>query len=509
MENGERCRSPLGGICIGEGRNWCALRHLEQDTGLAHPSTLFDMARKGLIGAVVVPAAVAAGVVVGLPRLLQKKFAPPRREQPHRPEELGLDAEEFFLTAIDGSRLRAWYVGRSRPSPVLIVLHGWGSNSSLMLPVAPVFHDAGYGLLFVDARSHGGSDEVDHMSMPRFAQDLDVAIDWVRERPDVTGVAVLGHSIGAGAVILSTSRRDDVNAAIAVGAFSHPWELIQRVPQINALPGAAQWAILRTIERNGGFRMDDVAPRTRVGMVRCPLMLVHGGNDEVISHEDFDELSRLSPVGSESLLVPGAVHDRLDEYVPELPHVLGFLAKHVHRPRNDEPATDVANDMPDYAALRAEKHEFFAHDDMSPFEDGEFEGLKWFDPNPDLVFTVMPEEADGSEVTMATSSGSEQAYRTALTARLELAGEEVTLTLFSVPGYDHWFLPFRDRTSGKETYGAGRYLDVPPNDDGTITIDFNLAYNPSCAYDDGWTCPLPPAGNWLQVPIEAGEKSYR
>ncbi|NND83662.1 MAG: DUF1684 domain-containing protein [Acidimicrobiia bacterium] len=165
--------------------------------------------------------------------------------------------------------------------------------------------------------------------------------------------------------------------------------------------------------------------------------------------------------------------------------------------------------MTDYAALRAEKDEFFSSDVMSPFEDGEFTGLNWFDPDPRLVFTVVPEEADGSEVVMATSSGSEQVYRTALTASFEVGGADVTLTLFSVPGYDHFFLPFRDRTSGKETYGAGRYLDVPPNDDGTITLDFNLAYNPTCAYDDGWTCPLPPAGNWLPVPIAAGEQSYK
>ena len=471
--------------------------------------TLLLVSRKGLIGALVVPAAMVAGAVIGLPKLLQRKFSPPAREQPHHPSDLGLDAEEVWLDAVDGSRLRAWYIGRSRPSPVLIVLHGWGSNSSLMLPVAPTFHEAGYGLLFVDARSHGASDTVDHMSMPRFAQDLEAAIDWVRGLPDVTGVGVLGHSIGAGAVILSASRRDDIDAAVAVGAFAHPWELILKVPQVAALPAAGQWAILRTIERSGGFRMDDVAPRTRVGMVKSPLMLVHGANDEVISHEDFDELSRLSPPGSESLLVLGAVHDRLDEYVPELPHVLSFLAKHLHAPRNGDRDEGVPRNMTDYAALRAEKDEFFATDVTSPFEDGEFEGLKWFAPDPALVFTVTPEDADGSEVTMATSSGSEQVYRTALTARFVVGGEEVALTLFSVPGYDHWFLPFRDRTSGKDTYGAGRYLDIPPNDDGTITIDFNLAYNPTCAYDDGWTCPLPPAGNWLQVPIEAGEKSYK
>jgi uncharacterized protein (DUF1684 family) len=70
------------------------------------------------------------------------------------------------------------------------------------------------------------------------------------------------------------------------------------------------------------------------------------------------------------------------------------------------------------------------------------------------------------------------------------------------------FLPFRDATSGTATYGAGRYLDLEPNEDGTLTIDFNLAYNPSCVYSDGWSCPIPPRENWLDIPIEAGEKMY-
>jgi uncharacterized protein (DUF1684 family) len=69
------------------------------------------------------------------------------------------------------------------------------------------------------------------------------------------------------------------------------------------------------------------------------------------------------------------------------------------------------------------------------------------------------------------------------------------------------FLPFRDATSGKESYGAGRYLDLHAHRD-EVEIDFNYAYNPYCAYNPEWNCPLPPAENWLQVPIRAGEKAF-
>src|SRR6185295_14931363 len=68
------------------------------------------------------------------------------------------------------------------------------------------------------------------------------------------------------------------------------------------------------------------------------------------------------------------------------------------------------------------------------------------------------------------------------------------------------FVPFLDRTSGSETYGAGRYLDIEPDEDGTYALDFNLAYHPSCVYDDRFSCPLTPAENRLDIPIEAGER---
>jgi hypothetical protein len=93
--------------------------------------------------------------------------------------------------------------------------------------------------------------------------------------------------------------------------------------------------------------------------------------------------------------------------------------------------------------------------------------------------------------------------------RFEVGGEPARVTLFASPDTHELFLPFRDATSGKETYGAGRYLEVePPNADGRVVVDFNDAYNPYCAYNASWSCPIPPGENWLAVPIRAGERSF-
>lgn len=159
---------------------------------------------------------------------------------------------------------------------------------------------------------------------------------------------------------------------------------------------------------------------------------------------------------------------------------------------------------------RRAKDEFFrtSHHSPLPHEDRhDFEGLDYYEPNPDLVFTIPIDQGDGSEITIQTTDGEERVYRRAGKVTFEVDGEPATLTLYST-GHEGFFVPFRDRTSGEATYGAGRYLDVEPNDDGSITIDFNLAYNPSCVYDECFSCPIPPIENWLQVAIEAGEKTY-
>ena len=87
-------------------------------------------------------------------------------------------------------------------------------------------------------------------------------------------------------------------------------------------------------------------------------------------------------------------------------------------------------------------------------------------------------------------------------------GDERTLTAYTFAGGggESLFVPFLDTTSGTETYGAGRYMDIEPEDDGTYSLDFNLAYHPSCVYDMRFSCPLTPRENRLPVRVAAGER---
>jgi uncharacterized protein len=165
--------------------------------------------------------------------------------------------------------------------------------------------------------------------------------------------------------------------------------------------------------------------------------------------------------------------------------------------------------------FRADKDAFFRDHPSSPLTDDQrvaFDGLAYFDEDPAFVVRA-PLETDGVDldetIEMQTTTGGTQTYRRAGVARFDVDGASAQVTLFSSADMHELFLPFRDGTSGRETYGAGRYLEVePPGPDGVVEIDFNVAYNPYCAYNPEWSCPIPPGENWLAVPIRAGERSF-
>jgi len=101
------------------------------------------------------------------------------------------------------------------------------------------------------------------------------------------------------------------------------------------------------------------------------------------------------------------------------------------------------------------------------------------------------------------------------TFEFEIDGAPLRLSAYkSVPAAAHHheseslFVPFHDVTSGKETYGAARYLDIEEQPGDEYVVDFNVAYNPYCAYSEDYVCPFPPRENWLAVPIRAGEKNF-
>lgn len=159
---------------------------------------------------------------------------------------------------------------------------------------------------------------------------------------------------------------------------------------------------------------------------------------------------------------------------------------------------------------------------IEPMERDSFEGLQYFPYDPAFRVRAALEDGDGSELLIDTG-GEDGAvrYRRAGTLAFELGGQACRLTVLSLIQYaGGLFVPFRDTTSGHQTYGGGRYLfDTAKDTDGLVleitpgspevVLDFNYGYNASCAYSPRWACPLAPPENFLKVPVKAGELTYK
>jgi uncharacterized protein (DUF1684 family) len=170
-----------------------------------------------------------------------------------------------------------------------------------------------------------------------------------------------------------------------------------------------------------------------------------------------------------------------------------------------------------WRSWRAARDELFRTHPQSPApadRRGELASLPYFDYDPAFRVLAAVEPAEETRLLIAGSGPRPTPFRRFATAVFELGSEQQRLALYWLEGYGGGlFLPFRDETSGGETYGAGRYLldTVKGADlgelDGKLVLDFNFAYNPSCAYDSRWACPLAPPENRVPVAVRAGERA--
>ena len=166
--------------------------------------------------------------------------------------------------------------------------------------------------------------------------------------------------------------------------------------------------------------------------------------------------------------------------------------------------------MSDLTDFRAEKDAFFGRHPQSPLTPDQrkgFTGLSYFPENEELRLEVQVEPfKDEAPMEMQTSTGGVQAYVRHGRFKFSVDGADAELTIYR--NENGYFLPFVDSLAGKETYPAGRYLEPEALPGNRFFVDFNLAYNPYCAYNEMWSCPITPAENRLKVPVRAGEKIF-
>ncbi len=256
-------------------------------------------------------------------------FRAPRNREKGNPGDIGMDFIQVEIPAISGKKLSGWLLAVENSTESIVIIHGWGGNAELMIPIAAPFYRSGINVLLVDARNHGNSESDSFSSMPRFAEDLGFSINWLKlHYPDrVNKIALLGHSVGAAAALLEASNRSDIDAVISVSAFAHPECMMRRYLKKLHIPGLIIQLIFRYIEWVIGHKFYAIAPLNTVCKISCPILLIHGKNDSTVPIEDARAILKQCPGSLISLLeIEGAGHDSVDQIEKHSHKLINFLS---------------------------------------------------------------------------------------------------------------------------------------------------------------------------------------
>ena len=273
-----------------------------------------------------------------LHRALLRGLRAPRL--PHAPgwNESAFGGQGLAALQVRGARgqvLAAWlalpqaaYSGQAHP--LVVAVHGWGANGSTLSPLIEPLVRAGIAVAVFDAASHGESSAEAFSSLPRFAEDLDAVLDTLREIPAIDGrrVALLGHSVGAAAVLLHTARQGRIQAVASLSAFANPQDVMASWLEEHHIP--RRWigtAILEHVQAVIGERFDSIAPEYQLPHIDCPVLLVHGRQDQTVPLTDAHRLQASLRRG-ELLIVEGD-HDLRESLMPHADRLVRFFIAHL------------------------------------------------------------------------------------------------------------------------------------------------------------------------------------
>jgi len=242
--------------------------------------------------------------------MIVKGFKNPQRKHTKTPASIGIDFEEVSIPTQNNKNLYGWLFRKNLSSPTIILVHGWGRNVERMMPYIEQLSKNGFNLLTFDARHHGNSDNDEHSTMKKFAEDIIASLNFIANQTDISNpdFGLIGLSIGGGASIYASAHDQRIKSVITVGAFANPLEIMRLQLKSHHIPHRpVGWLFLRYLESKVGFKFNDIAPEKHIQNSEAKFLLIHGTKDETIP---VSHLHRLAKAGKEKNIETWEMNDK-------------------------------------------------------------------------------------------------------------------------------------------------------------------------------------------------------
>ncbi len=256
--------------------------------------------------------------------VLAKLFENKRLPVSSSPYHIGLHYRDIEIEFKKGKKLRGWLTERNRKLATVIMVHGWGASSEVLLPLLSGIKGLEANFLLFDARNHGRSDRALPVSIRTFAEDISLVLDFLTSNYFIGPYLLVGHSMGGASSLLVASSDERVKAVASLASFADLEEIVRRRLERYSLPSKIEDFIVRSIERGLKASFKELSPVNTIKKIQVPVLVVHGTEDETVLVKDAYRLKNGGPhvelfiadgVDHMSILQDRRVHTKLSEFL--------------------------------------------------------------------------------------------------------------------------------------------------------------------------------------------------
>jgi len=245
------------------------------------------------------------------------------------PPDKGIAFSEIHFKTKNDRNLYGWWMDGNRTAPLLILVHGWGRNCGRMLPYIEKLQKEGYNLLAFDSRNHGISDKDEFSSMPKFAEDIQAAINFAEREKNYSAIGLIGLSIGGAASIFAAAKDNRIKSVVTVGAFGSPKEVMMKPLKERHIPYFPFiWLLFIYLQKIIGKKFSEFAPENFISKAESRFFIIHGTNDLTVNIEQAHQLQKAAKPGMATLWeIQGRGHSDCHEEKEYWQKISGFLAE--------------------------------------------------------------------------------------------------------------------------------------------------------------------------------------